>query len=306
MTRMRLALFIVTILISLNSFSQKRFITIDNTKIWINTIGIENRKEGQPVIVFESGLGAPMEHWDRILDGVSELAPLITYDRPGIGESEPDNEMPTIKNVSDKLIKILNYLELEPPYVLVGHSLGGMYVRGFAVYHPDLLAGLVIIDPADFTEDKINRRVYYEEIGMSKEWVDNMMQAIYYGPPNLNVPKSVQEESIVLSEQRENEFREIKDSPLPKNIPVHIITGGRFDTPERMRSKEFDEEVVFRIKMRNRLARWTDVIQSVDKGMLFYSGDAGHFVHYDDPELVISSIKIVLQDYELIKKGNEK
>ena len=54
--------------------------------------------------------------------------------------------MPTIKNVSDKLIKILNYLELEPPYVLVGHSIGGLYVRGFAVYYPDLLAGLVIWD----------------------------------------------------------------------------------------------------------------------------------------------------------------
>jgi pimeloyl-ACP methyl ester carboxylesterase len=306
MRKMRLALIVVTILISLNSFSQKRFITIDSTKIWINTIGIENRKEGQPVIVFESGLGTPMGNWDRILNGVSELAPLVTYDRPGIGESEPDNELPTIKNVSDKLIKILNYLELEPPYVLVGHSLGGVYVRGFAVYYPEMLAGLVIIDPADFTEDKVSRRVYYEEIGMSKERVDEMMQAIYYGTPNLTVPKSVQEESQVLGELRESEFKEIKQSPLPKNIPVHIITGGRFDMPERMRSKEFDEEAVFRIKMRNRVARWTDVIQSVDKGMLFYSGDAGHFVHYDDPELVISSIKIVLQDYELIKKGNEE
>lgn len=50
---MRLALFAVSILICINSFSQERFITIDSTKIWINTIGIENRKEGQAVIVFE-------------------------------------------------------------------------------------------------------------------------------------------------------------------------------------------------------------------------------------------------------------
>ena len=303
---MRIALFTVTVLISINTFSQKRFITIDSTKIRINTIGIENRKESQPVIVFESGHGTPMGHWDRILKGTSELAPLVTYDRPGIGESEPDNEMPTIKNVSDKLIRILKFLDIKPPYVLVGHSLGGLYVRGFAVYYPDMLAGLVIIDPADFTEDKISRRVYYEEVGMSKEWVDKMMQAIYYGPPNLKAPKSVQEERQILRELRESEFKVIKQSPLPKNIPVHIVTGGRFDMPERMRSKEFDDEAVFRIKMRNRVARWTDVIQSVDKGMLFYSGDAGHFVHYDDPELVISSIRIVLQDYELMKKENEK
>ena len=96
-------LLILDLLFSTNIFSQKRFITVDGTKIWINTIGTENRREGQPVIVFESGYGTPMGHWDRVLDGVSQLAPLVTYDRPGIGESEPDNEMPTIKNVADKL-----------------------------------------------------------------------------------------------------------------------------------------------------------------------------------------------------------
>ncbi len=70
----------LTILIAthLSSFSQKRFITIDSTKIWINIIGIENRKVGQPLIVFESGMGTPMGNWDRVLNGISELAPLIT------------------------------------------------------------------------------------------------------------------------------------------------------------------------------------------------------------------------------------
>jgi len=307
---MKLAFFTITILISLNSFSQKRFITIDSTKIWINTIGIENRKKGQPVIVFESGLGTPMGHWDRILDGVSELAPLVTYDRPGIGESEPDDEMPTIKNVSDKLIKILIYLDIEPPYVLVGHSLGGAYVRGFAVYYPKLLAGLVIIDPADFTENQLNRRKPFIDIGLTNEQVDTLFNkwamddvANKYKPTSK--PKSVIEESEVLEQLRETDFKEITDSNLP-NIPLHILTGGRYDTPPRFRIQELNDSLLFRAKMKNRVERWTNVVQSVDKGMLFYSGDAGHFVHYDDPELLISSIRIVLQDYELLKKGNEK
>ena len=309
MIKMRLVLFTVTILICLNIFSQKRFITIDSTKIWINTIGIENRKEGQPLIVFESGHGTPMGHWDRILDGVSELAPLITYDRPGIGESEPDNEMPTIKNVSDKLIKILNYLNVEPPYVLVGHSLGGAYVRGFAVYYPELLAGLVLIDPADFTETQFNRRKPFLDIGLTNEQVDTLFnkwaledQANKNQPSSK--PKSVIEESEVLAQLRETNFKEITDSELP-NIPVHILTGGRYDTPPRFRIKELNDSLLFRAKMKNRVERWTDVVQSVDKGMLLYSGDAGHFVHYDDPELLISSIRIILQDYELLQKKKD-
>jgi len=301
---MRLALFTVTILISLNTFSQKRFITIDSTKIWINTIGIENRKEGQPVIVFESGLDTPMGHWDKILDGVSELAPLITYDRPGIGESEPDNEMPTIKNISDKLIKILKYLDIEPPYILVGHSLGGAYVRGFAVYYPELLAGLVIIDPADFTETRLNRRKPFLDVGLTNEQVDTLFNK-WALDDEANKNKPTSKPKSVIEELRETDFKEITNSNLP-NIPVHILTGGRYDTPPRFRIKELNDSLLFRAKMKNRVERWTDVVQSVDKGMLLYSGDAGHFVHYDDPELLISSIRIILQDYELLQKRNDE
>jgi len=246
-----------------------------------------------------------MGHWDRVLDGVSRMAPLVTYDRPGIGESDPDNEMPTIKNVADKLIKILNQLHLEPPYVLVGHSLGGAYVRGFAVYYPEMLAGLVIIDPADFTETHLNKREVYRELGFDEATIDSLFakweKANIENRKNSTAPLSVQEESEVLEEMRKTDFKEINDSELP-NIPVHILTGGRYDTPMRFRSTEFNDSLEFRIKMKYRVERWTDVIQSVDKGMLFYSGDAGHFVHWDDPELLICSIRIILQDYEQLKQ----
>lgn len=297
--------FLFGLLFSINIFSQRRYITVDGTKIWINTIGTENRTEGQPLVVFESGYGTPMGHWDRVLDGVTELAPLITYDRPGIGESEPDNEMPTIKNVADKLIKILHQLHLEPPYVLVGHSLGGAYVRGFAVYYPEMLAGLVIIDPADFTETHLNKREVYRDLGFDEAGIDSLFakweKKAIESRKNSTAPLSVQEEGEVLEMMRKTDFKEINDSKLP-NIPVHILTGGRYDTPPRFRSTEFNDSLEFRLKMKYRVERWTEVVQSVDKGMLFYSADAGHFVHYDDPELLICSIKIVLQDYAELKK----
>jgi pimeloyl-ACP methyl ester carboxylesterase len=266
------------------SFSQNRYLTVDETKIWINTIGIESRREGQPLVVFESGMGTPMGNWDRVLDGVSKLAPLVTYDRPGIGESEPDNELPTIKNVSDKLIRLLHALNMPPPYILVGHSLGGSYVRGFAVYHPEMLAGVVIIDPADFTETRQNKRQVFLDLGIDNDTIDSWFakwdEQSREDKKNSTAPFSVQEEGEVLENLRKTDFKEISDSPLP-NIPVHILTGGRYDTPPRFRATEFNDSLQFRIKMKYRVERWTDVIQSVDKGMLLYSGDAGHFVHYD-------------------------
>ncbi len=293
----------VNFIISVQGICQTRFITIDSIKIWVNTIGLENRKEGQPVVIFESGHGTPMGNWDKVLAGTSELAPLITYDRPGIGKSESIDEIPSIKNVSDRLVKILAYLKLKPPYILVGHSLGGLYVRGFPIYYPELLAGLIIIDPADFTENHQNKRAYYDVLNWEESEIDRVINRIIDKRINSHekAPTSIRMESQYLEEIREREFKEIAESELP-NIPVHIITGGRFDTPEKFLSKEYDVEAVFRSKMKHRMARWTDVIQSVDKGMLFYSGDAGHFVHWDDPELVISSIKIVLLDYEQMTK----
>lgn len=287
--------------IAQTALPQKRHILIDSTRISIHTMGIENRAPGQPVIVFESGHGTPMGHWDRILEGVSRLAPLVIYDRPGIGDSEADREMPTVKNVADKLIKILQFLNLEPPYILVGHSLGGAYVRGFAAYYPEMLAGLIIIDPADFTETLENKRLYFKDMGINDDVTDSLLAK--YDRENAankltsTAPVSIREESAVLEELRNTDFREIISTPLP-NIPVHILTGGRYDTPPRFRNQDFNDSLMFRVKMKHRVERWTEVIQSVDKGMLFYSGDAGHFVHWDDPELLISSVRIVLQDYK--------
>jgi len=303
---MKYIFLVFSLLININVHSQNRFINVDSSKIWVNTIGIENRKEGQPIIVFESGYGTPMDNWDKVLEGVSKLAPLVTYDRPGIGKSKPIDEIPSIENVSDRLIRILNHLELEPPYILVGHSLGGLYVRGFANYHPDLLAGLVMVDPADFTETHQNKRLYYDVLNWEDAKVDSLIQSFIDKRKSRKeqVPLSLRREGEVLEDIREKEFKEIVKDSLP-NIPVHIITGGRFDKPVKFRSKEYDEEALFRSKMKHRVYRWTNVIQSVDKGMIFYSGDAGHFVHIDDPELLISSIKIVLKDYQLLKENND-
>lgn len=305
---MKKILLAIAILISLSAYSQKRYITIDSTKIWINTIGLENRKEGQPVIVFESGSGTPMDNWDKVLDGVSKMAPLMTYDRPGVGNSGPEKDSVTIKGFSDRLLKILNSLNAAPPYVLVGHSLGGALVRSFVVYYPQMVAGLIIIDPADFTETKENKKLPFLSLGFSKNAVDSLFikWAKNDSIRNSHNPNFLKErKKDVLAMMRNSDFKEIQNSKLP-NIPVHILTGGRYDTPLQYRAKEFNDSLLFRAKMKYRIERWTDVIQSVDKGMLLYSGDAGHFVHYDDPELLISSVRIVLQDYESLKNSKKQ
>lgn len=297
----------ISLLICLPGLSQPRFETIDGVAIQVRTIGTAERKAGEPVIVFESGLGTPMGNWDKIIADSLNLGPMVTYDRPGIGASAAIEDVPTIKNVADRLIKLLNQIGLEPPYVLVGHSLGGVYVRGFAVYYPEMLAGLVIVDPGDFTETQANKRDYYEVLGWNDQQIDQYLAELEgkWQERRTGAPDPIQRESQVLRQLRTTDFKIIRTSPLP-NIPVHILTGGKFSMPANLKSDYFDDEVLFRSKMKHRVARWTDVIQSVERGMIFYSGDAGHFVQWDDPDLVTASIKLVLKDYYEMREAERK
>ncbi|MEL6971381.1 MAG: alpha/beta hydrolase, partial [Bacteroidota bacterium] len=97
---LRLLLPLSAIILSFSAWAQERFVTLDSTKVWVKTQGLEQREEGQPVLVFESGLGTPMDNWDWILPQAAELAPVFVYDRPGIGASEADDELPTIEYVA--------------------------------------------------------------------------------------------------------------------------------------------------------------------------------------------------------------
>lgn len=285
------------------AFTQARFVSVDSTKIWVNTVGLADLAEGQPVIVFESGLGTPMGNWERVVEGLAKEVPVVTYDRPGIGKSEAVEEEPTMENVANRLVRLLQTLEVEPPYVLVGHSLGGLYVRGFAIYYPELLAGLVIVDPADFTETRTNRREYYEFLDWEEKKVDSLINVFIEkrASGRTKAPAPIRREGEYLEAIRDQEFAPIIAHELP-NIPVHMVIGGRFDMPAKYRSTEYDDELLFRSKLKCRMGRWLDVVQSVDKGILLYSGDAGHFVQWDDPGLVVSSIKLVIQDYWLLQE----
>ncbi|GAB3716650.1 alpha/beta fold hydrolase [Spirosoma flavus] len=296
----KLGLFIL-ISFCTSGYAQTQKISIDGTQIAIRTSGLETRQQAQPILVFESGFGTPMGHWDPILNDVSKLAPVVAYDRPGVGDSEPDQQMPTVKNIADKLRRILQALHLKPPYILVGHSLGGAYVRGFAVYYPQELAGLVIIDPADFTEMIAHHGQYMLDVGMSQAQVDSALTQRRTQPfkANPNMPPSLREELRVLFELRRSEWAEFRDKPLP-TIPVSFITSGRFESFPT--AKPIDE-ALFHAKTNHRIERWIQFVNTVPKGRFFYSASAGHFVHRDDPGLVISAIRLAIQDARINKLG---
>jgi hypothetical protein len=112
---------------------------------------------GAPTIVFEGGFGGDLENWDRMFPMVGRFAPVFAYSRPGFRGSDTawkadSDGMRTSSEAARLLHDALTAAHVRPPYVLVGHSLGGLYIQKFAQLYRKDTAGLVLMDnrPATF------------------------------------------------------------------------------------------------------------------------------------------------------------
>lgn len=103
--------------------------------------------EGEATVLFESGIGATHLNWRGIQDPIATLAHTITYDRAGLGWSSPCPTPRTPGNIAAELHQMLETAGFEPPYVLVGHSFGGLVMRRFALLYPEEVSGVVLVDP---------------------------------------------------------------------------------------------------------------------------------------------------------------
>lgn len=132
------------------------------------------RQPGQPVVILEASVGANSLDWQMVQPLVAEFAQVVSYDRAGNGWSESAELERTAENLADDLHRMLHNALIKPPYILVGHRYGGMFVRKFYEKFPADVAGLVLVDashPDIFDEDNTS------EITRLKRNV-NLMQRI--------------------------------------------------------------------------------------------------------------------------------
>lgn len=99
-----------------------------------------------PTVVFLSGMAAPLEFWAWIQPEVAATARTISYDRAGIGRSDAVRGVRTARLATEDLTALLTALDDPGPYVLVGHSYGGLLARHFAHTSPGRVAGMVLVD----------------------------------------------------------------------------------------------------------------------------------------------------------------
>jgi pimeloyl-ACP methyl ester carboxylesterase len=116
-------------------------VDVGGYSLHINCVG-----QGSPTVVLDAALGDFSAQWVRVQREVSGTTRVCAYDRAGMGWSEIGPEPRDAKQITGELHTLLSKADIEGPYVLVGHSFGGMYMQTYAARYPDEVAGVALVD----------------------------------------------------------------------------------------------------------------------------------------------------------------
>jgi pimeloyl-ACP methyl ester carboxylesterase len=280
--------------------------------------------DGSPAVILESGGGMSSIGWINIQPEIAKFARVCSYDRAGYGWSESGPEPRTGVQIAKELKMLLDTAGEQGPYVMVGPSLGGIYVRIYAGLYPADVAGVVLVDAthedqldridAIFPPGKEHRKQSQERAAELNRILTPL--AIYLGierfetavgwdrPPFLS--QAFMEEFLYLEQQAK--FRDALASEmkaLPQSLPqarsagslgdrpLIVLTAGKMNfVPEPGLTKEIEDQ------LRN---LWIHVLQ-VEEASLSTRGkqiivpDSTHVIQFERPDVVMSAIHEVWAD----------
>jgi pimeloyl-ACP methyl ester carboxylesterase len=124
--------------------------TVSSELVQVGNLRLETKVEGtgNPSVILESGFTGGLFLWGPVQGQVAKQTLTLGYERAGLGRSDPGPEPRSAEQIARDLHALLAAKAIAPPYILVGHSAGGLFVRVFAHVYPKEVAGLVLMDPA--------------------------------------------------------------------------------------------------------------------------------------------------------------
>jgi pimeloyl-ACP methyl ester carboxylesterase len=133
-------------------------VDVGGYSLHINCVG-----QGSPTVLLDGGLGEWSAQWVLVQQEVSGTTRVCAYDRAGMGWSEMGPEPRDAKQISNELHALLEGADIDGPYVLAGHSFGGLYMQTYAARYPEEVAGVALVDssqPDQFSHQPVARGSY--------------------------------------------------------------------------------------------------------------------------------------------------
>ena len=214
-------------------------------------------------VVFENGLGGRMEHWKEVLPEISKDTTTLVYNRQGYGKSGATLTPRDGEHIVDELRVLLRSKGLNPPYILVGHSLGGLYMQHFARKYPDEVSALILVDST-------HPKQFDGEAAIDKQsfWVRFIIGAMVTG--------TAKEELRLLPQTGE----QVLSLPTLQNKPVYVLSASK---PLQEKSKMADDAN----EKRKDIARLYPNAKQIWV-------DSGHVIPLEKPESIVAVIRETL------------
>ncbi|MFE0621606.1 alpha/beta fold hydrolase [Priestia aryabhattai] len=208
-------------------------------------------------IIFESGYGCTCNYWNPIKEEISKFAQFFIYNRSGLGESEQDARAKDSRQSVENLHILLQNANIKPPYILLGHSIGGANVRLYASKYLEEVAGIILLDSCHEDQNKIIPPLFTEE-----------MRSIYFS--QFSVEGSI--------DDIEKSFEQISEVQSLGDVPLIVASAGlrSYHTAESFAAWNLFQRDLTRL--------------SKNSKRIIVEG-AGHLLHVDQPQTIINIIK---------------
>lgn len=290
-----------------------KLVDVGGYKLHINCVG-----EGSPTVVMEYGLGGLSLIWSLVEIEVSKFTRVCTYDRAGYGWSESSFKPRTSQEMVKELHTLLTNAGIEGPYILVGHSLGGLNLRLFASQYPDEVVGMVLVDavptnaysrmsPAFQNNMVATRRMFRSlsiitRLGLLRLLVQ--LRGTKVAPKFVRkLPLEIQsviiakflpqtfETAIAENLLMETSTQQVGKSNLSDELPLVVLSHG-INMFSNIPDKQAKEAGLTWQKLQAEMA------QLSSEGSLQIAEISGHNIHIDQPQLVVDAIRQVMKMQE--------
>lgn len=277
-----------------------KMVSLDTHDIHLHCVGA-----GTPTVILEADLDQfGSLSWDSIQSEVGKFTRTCSYDRAGIMWSEPGPRPRDGERIASELGAVLDVAGENAPFVLVGHALGGAYVRIFAGQNPDTVCGMVLVDSSH--PDQLSR---FAEIGVEKEISEKRIRPMILLLSHLGTPGRFKGPQYSLPRR----VYDAEQAFLPKSSMAWfdesveasntLIQAGQYEylgeIPLIVLASARPSSVTSRVDGRDLQDTWLELQQELtllsENSKIKLLEGSGHYIQFDQPEVVIEAIQEVVQ-----------